>query len=116
MKRNKKEDPTVQEPNEENEVVVWGDVSLTEDELELLNLVPGYMVVADLNREEMLVEENVTMTKIRWSRMKSGDEELTGKQIDQQECDEPENELQNEAQDEIELESRDVISSDGKRS
>ena len=47
--------------DEDTEVVIWGDVSLSEDELALLRLGPGYMVVTKLDREEMAVEENVSI-------------------------------------------------------
>ena len=112
--RKDKSDPTIQEPKDVNEVVVWGDIVLTEDKLELLNLGPGYMIVSDLNREEMMVEENVTMTKICWSRMRSGDDELTGKQIDKQANENTDRDKEAEEQDELEIEMRDVISTNGK--
>ena len=46
-----------------NEVVMVGDVRLTEDEVSLLNLGPGFMIVKPLDCEEMEVEAVVTMTK-----------------------------------------------------
>ena len=33
---------------------------------------PNYMVVTPLDPSEMMIESNVTMTKIRWSRKKKG--------------------------------------------
>ena len=99
------------EDDVDTEVVVWGDVSLSDDELALLRLGPGYMVVSKLDREEMAVEENVSMTKMRWSRRNLGTEEMTGRQADiEAENEDPEAVRIMEA---IEIEARDVISSDG---
>ena len=65
---------------EDSDVVVWGDVKITPDERDLLSLGPGYMVVSKLDKDEMLIEENATMTKIRWAKRKTGTEGMTAKE------------------------------------
>ena len=95
-------------------MVVWGDVNLTPEEMSLLRLGPGYMVVAPLNSEEQRVEENMTMTKIRWTKKKNGTEEMSGHQEDEEESERDSQELEAmELQDRIELEARDVMDPDG---
>ena len=66
--------------NDDTEVIVYGSVELSQNERELLNLGPGFMVVSRLSEEELRVESSVTMTKIRWSRRKMGIEDLTEEQ------------------------------------
>ncbi len=65
---------------EEEEVVVWEDIALTETDRDLLSLGPGFMVMSKLDRQEMVVEENVTMSKIRWGKRKQGTEYLNVRQ------------------------------------
>ena len=96
--------------DEDSDVVIWGDVTLTDAERDLLNLGPGFMVVAPLDRQEMMVEENVSLTKIRWGKMKLGTSDLTGRQEDRELEDADDEEVSlTEA---IEAECRDVLSSD----
>ena len=71
----------------ENEVVTFGEVTLTDDERSLLNLGPGYMVLSDLDPEEMQVEATVTLTKIKWSRRSRGVDNMTDKAIAKEEED-----------------------------
>ena len=46
--------------------------------------------------------------------MRSGDDELTGKQIDKQVNENPDHDKEAEEQEELEIEMRDVISTNGK--
>ena len=69
--------PEAKRVEEVNEVVVLGNVSLTEDKVNLLNLGPKFMVVSKLSSQEMTVESVATMTKIRWGRRSKGQEDLT---------------------------------------
>ena len=62
---------------EESEVVTYGSVELSENERDLLNLGPNFMVTLKLDDQEMCVESSVTMTKIRWARKKMGVGDLT---------------------------------------
>ena len=98
----------------ENEVMIFGDVRLEDDELELLNLGPGYMIVSDLSREDMQVESSVTMTKMRWGRMKRGQEEMSETQAAREDLEKTDKDLEDdEASAAIESEARDVISTAG---
>ena len=82
-----------------------------ENELDLLRLGPGYMVVSKLDNEEMKVESSVTMTKIRWSRHKMGVDNWTEEQA-KNEYVAPT--VEEEAlEDALESEARDVMSTDG---
>ena len=73
--RKKKEVVTGEEDEDDLDVAVWEDVTLTDDKLALLRLGPGYTVTSKLDREEILTEDNVTMTKIYWSKRKVSSEE-----------------------------------------
>ena len=96
---------------DEDEVIFWGDIVLSEDERSVLALGPKFMVVSGLDREEMLVEENATMTKVRWHRRKLGVEGLSGRQED---CElERESDSEKTAREMEEAEMRDVLSTDG---
>ena len=96
------------------DVVVWGEIQLSSDELSLLKLGPGYMVVSCLDSEEQRVEENVAMTKIRWTKMKTGSEEMTGHQEDLEEPETAEDELEAATlQDLLDNQARDVINPEG---
>ena len=99
----------IDDPKEEDstDMVVWGKVSITDDERSLLSLGPGYMVTAALDKEEMLVEQNVTMTKIRWSKMKTGTEGLTARQEEAELDDYTEEQMT--LADALERESRDML-------
>ena len=99
---------------ESEDVIVWGDIELSDDEMSVLKLGPGYMVVAKLESEEQRVEENVAMTKVRWTKMKTGSEEMTGHQEDREEAEAEDDELQAATlQDLLDNQSRDVISPEG---
>ena len=93
---------------EESDVVVWGDVNITQDERDLLSLGPGYMVVSKLDKEEMFVEENATMTKIRWAKRKMGAEGMTAKH-EKEELD-PMTEEETTLMEALDRELRDVLS------
>ena len=60
----------VLEDTGDSDVIDWGDVVLSDSERDVLSLGPGFMKIGKLNRESMRVEQNVAMTKIRWTRMK----------------------------------------------
>ena len=64
----------------DDEVLTFGDVNLTENELSVLKLGPGLMVVSSLDKESMRIESAVTTTKIRWSKMKDGTGDMTAKE------------------------------------
>ena len=68
------------DPDEDRDVMVFGDVIVTEDEMNLLRLGPDFMVTSCLDEKEMQVEASVCMTKIRWSKRSKGTDELTEKQ------------------------------------
>ena len=93
-----------------DEVVVWGDIELTDSELDLLSLGPGFMVVENLDKQEMKIESNVTLTKIRWGRRKLGTDEMTGRQedVELEDVDEEKTTLA----DLLETEARDVLGPD----
>ena len=65
-----------QDPAEEGEVMVYGEVELYSNERDLLSLGPSFMVISQLDDQEMKVESAVTMTKIRWSRRKQGTDNM----------------------------------------
>ena len=96
----------------EEEVMTFGNVELSENERDLLSLGPGFMVVTPLDDQEMKVEADVTLTKIRWSRRKQGTDEMTSAQEKSEHVPETvEEQLISEA---LEAEMRDVLSNDGK--
>ena len=83
--------------------------------MELLNLGPDFMVVGNLNVEEMQTECAVTLTKMRWGRMGQGVDHLTDAQIAKEELNMSEEEKESEeAAKAAEDEMRDVISTDGR--
>ena len=103
-----------QKPSTTDEVITFGDVSLDQDEVDLLNLGPGFMVVSDLTKEDMQVESTVTLTKMRWGRMGKNLENMTDQEIAKEEKMQTAEDIENEeANDAMEMEARDVISSDG---
>ena len=57
-------DPDVND-DDDTGVVVWDDIVLTEAKLDLLSLGPGFMVVEAMKKQDMRIESNATMTKIR---------------------------------------------------
>ena len=73
----------------QNEVVVVGGVELSQDEMSLLNLGPGFMVTKPLDVDEMEVEAVVTLMKIRWGRRTKGFEDMDDKEISDYEKDNP---------------------------
>ena len=95
---------------DEKEVMIVGEVELSENELDLLRLGPGFMVVSSLEEQEMQVEASVTATKIRWSRMRKGTMDQCEKEIEI----EPTTEEEETLADLMECELRDVLSQDGK--
>ena len=105
--------PDILEDEEKSEVVTHGNVTLTEPEIDLLRLGPGFMVVSDLDREEMEVEAGVTMTKIRWSKRSRGVEDLTGRQAEMEEKEYPVTEEEQSLTERLEAESRDVLNNEG---
>ena len=113
-KFNEKWRKTEDDSEVENEVITFGNVELSEDEIELLNLGPSFMVMSDLIREDMQTECAVTLTKVRWGRMGKGQSEMTDRQVAKEEEEKTESDiLEDEAAKAIEDEARDVISSDG---
>ena len=98
--------------NEDTEVMTFGDVSLMQNEKELLDLGPGFMVVSTLNDQEMQVEASVTLTKIRWAKRKSGTEGMTEAEARAEV--EPPTEEEETLADMLEDEMRDVVDSSGK--
>ena len=100
-----------------DEVKIFGNVNLTEDEMELLKLGPGYMVVAQLTEEEMRTESTVSMTKMRWDKLKKGQEDMTGKDIEKEENEMTEEELleQMNLAEALDRETRDVLDENGTR-
>ena len=97
---------------DDSDVITFGDVTLTENEMELLRLGPGFMVMSDLDENEMKVEANVTMTKVRWSRSKKGVQDMTEEEV-RAEVD-PVTEEEESLAEAIESEMRDVLTTDGK--
>ena len=100
------------DPDPEMEVLTYGDVSLTQDEINLLQLGPGFMVCRSLDREELQVEAGVTMSKIRWSRSSRGVEKMTDREVEKKS--EQLTEEEESIAEAIESEARDVLSTDGK--
>ena len=105
-------DDNMKQDNDKNgsdsEVVVCDGIELSEAELDLLSLGPGFMVVSGLNMQEMKVESCATLTKIRWGRRKIGTEEMTGIQEDREVSEMNVKDL--ELAEALELETRDVLS------
>ena len=97
----------------EDEVLVFGEVSLTESELSVLKLGPGFMVVSSLDKETMRIESAVTTTNIRWSKMKDGTDDMTAKESEEHELENEETEEQKTLAEMIELEARDVLDDSG---
>ena len=64
-----------------NEVVLFGDINLSEDKIELINLGPNFMVTSNLSSQDMRIESNVTMTKIRLGRSSKGQEMMTDSEV-----------------------------------
>ena len=95
----------------DNEVIVYGEVELTQCERDLLSLGPGFMVVSQLNDQEMKVESAVTLMKIRWSRRSQGTDGMTANQ-EKHEYVTP-TEEESSLSEALESEARDVLSSDG---
>ena len=97
----------------DNEVMVLGSATLTEDEIELLNLGPKFMVSSALSSQEMSVEAGVTMTKLRWGRMGKGQEGMSDRQALLDDIEEQDEEAE-EAARMMEDEQRDVMSTDAR--
>ena len=96
-------------------VKVFGEVNLSDAELDLLSLGPGFMVVAKMNEVEMRTEATVALTKMRWDRMKEGKEDMTVKQAKDEDRDRSESELEEERNlaEELERSARDVLDDNG---
>ena len=90
----------------DDEVVTYGEVDLSQEERELLNLGPGFMVANALDRTDMQVESIATVTKMRWGRRNVGQEDMTLEEI-ARELVPTEDERQ--SLEEQEAESRDVM-------
>ena len=105
-----------QDITEVDEVVIYGDVQLNEEEQSLLNLGPGFMVTAPLDSEEMQVEAVVTLTKLRWGRRGRGTEDMTDTEIALEEREKGLDKLEEEESIVAGIQSvaRDVISEDEK--
>ena len=69
---------------------------MTKEEIDLLRLVPGFMAVAPMEEKDMRIEATVSLTKMRWARMKEGQENLTGKQLDEEDGMKTDEELEKE--------------------
>ena len=95
-----------------NEVVIYGDVDLSEDEISLLNMGPGFMVVTKLDKQEMMIEANVTMTKIRWAQSKDGWTENL--EEENENLPQPMTEEEESLAEKLEEAARDVIADDGR--
>ena len=102
----------VDDQKDDTEVVVCDGIVLSEPEMDLLSLGPGFMVVDALNMEEIRIESNATMMKIRWGRRKQGTEDMTGRQEDEELRDLSEEDL--DLAEALEIEARDVLSQDHK--
>ena len=103
------------EPSTMDKVITFSDVSLDQDEVDLLNLGPRFMIVSDLTQEDMQVESTVMLTKMRWGRMGKNMENMTYQEIAKEERLQTAEDIESEeANDALEREARDVISSDGK--
>ena len=98
----------------QDEVLLVGDVKLSDDEVALLNLGPGYMMTKTLDVVEMEVEAVVTLTKIRWGRRSKGMEDMTDKEISEFEAENPTNEEEEDLADMIETTARDVVEEESK--
>ena len=114
----KKYNNSIQEQDitEVDEVMIYGDVELNEEERSLLNLGPGFMVTAPLDSEEMQVEAVVTLTKLRWGRRGRGTEDMTDNEIALEEKEKGLDKLEEEESIAAGIQSvaRDVISEDEK--
>ena len=78
-----------------------------------MSLGPDYLVVADLDRDEMEVESGVTMTKVRWSGMNKGSEGMTGEQAAREDRENPTTEEQEVLAELLDAETRDVLNEVG---
>ena len=58
------------------DIDVIGDVTLTEEELEVLRLPPNFAVLTKLSEEDFVHETEMSMTKVRWEKKKRLDEKL----------------------------------------
>ena len=112
---NKLEGKPTQAMEIEDKVLTFGSVELDDNEIELLKLGPGYMVVATPSEEEMRTECTVSLTKMRWDRMGKGDEGLTSKEIEAEMATKSVEEIENEeaVEEEINREARDVLDEKG---
>ena len=97
--------------DQETEVMVYGDVDLSDEERDLLDKGPDFMVVGRLDEKEMRKETAVTLTKMRWSWRSKGQEGLTATERAQAE---QETEEETEERDRLEAQQRDVIDDDGR--
>ena len=97
-----------------DEVFIYGEVELSEEDTSLLNLGPNYMVVTKLDQQEMMIEANVTMTKIRWGRSKDGWKQNSEHDQDLDDDPEPLTEEELTLAERLEEAARDLIADDGK--
>ena len=99
----------LEDQGSQDEVVIYGAVKLSKDEISLLNLGPGFMVSKPLDIDEMEVESVVTLTKIRWGRRSKGLEEMSDQEIREHEGENPFNEEEEDLAELIESAARDVV-------
>ena len=112
----KKDGVKIEEVDKEDNVAVFGNVDLSEDEMSLLRLGPGFMITTKLEEETMRTESTVTLTKMRWDRMRQGREDMTIGEMDGEDAEKTEEELNEEEKTsgELDRELRDLLSEDGK--
>ena len=58
------------------DIAVIGDVTHTEEELEVLRLPPNFAVLTKLAEEDFIHETEMSMTKVRWEKKKRLEEKL----------------------------------------
>ena len=60
------------DPEENDKVATYGNVNLSENECDLLNQGPSFIVTSRLSEEEMRVESSVTLTKKKMGQEEDG--------------------------------------------
>ena len=96
---------------EDSEVVVFGSVDLSAEEMNLLNLGPNFLVTSFLSKEQMQVEAQVTMTKMRWGRRGKGQENMSDHQVLLDDMDQDKESVR--LSEMLQKEQRDVLSNSG---
>ena len=115
ISKNRMEERTNPELDKSDEVLIFGNVSLSEEEMEVQKLGPGYMLVSTLEEEDMRTETTVALTKIMWDMMKDGRESMTCNEIEVEDNEKSLEELESERMnaEELDRELRDVLSENG---